>query len=369
MSSKARLFFLILFISFPYLAPLGAEQVPIGNPSFEADALCEGCNAISITGWATSPGGGDGVFNPTAAQYPGGVVPDGENVAYVNLSGNSVRQILTAVLEADRRYTLRVEVGNRLDEAFAGYRVQLRAGGVVLAEDNSSLTPAPGEFVTSTVTYDATAFDPQLGQPLEIWLLSPGVQANFDQVRLERKISVANPSFEADVLCDGCNAISITDWETSPGGGDGVSNPTTAQYPGGVVPDGENVAYVNLSGNSVRQILTAVLEADRRYTLKVEVGNRLDEAFAGYRVQLRAGGVVLAEDDSSLTPAPGEFVTSTVSYDATAFDPQLGQPLEIWLLSPGVQANFDDVCLSAAVPIFSDGFESGGTSSWSSTSP
>ncbi len=364
----------LLMTLLPFLAPLSAVPVSIDNPSFEADLLCDGCLSHTITDWGTSPGGGDGVLNPTTSQYPAGVIPDGDNIAYVNLPGNSVRQILLEVLEADRTYTLEVEVGHRLDESFAGYQVQLRAGGDVLAEDDSTLSPAPGEFLTATIIYESTLEDPQLDQPLEIWLLSPGVQANYDNVRLDKrvaveKVPVKNPSFEADVLCDGCLAITITDWATSPGGGDGVLNPTTSQYPAGAVPDGDNIAYVNLPGNSVRQVLSAVLEAGRRYTLEVEVGHRLDESFAGYRMQLRAGGVVLAEDDSTQSPAPGEFVTARVTYYASPSDPQLGQPLEIWLRSPGVQANFDQVCLFVTTSIFSDGFESGDTSAWSMTLP
>ncbi len=120
-----------------------------------------------------------------ATNYPDGAAPDGENVAYANLPGNHVNQTLAAVLEADLSYVLEVEVGNRLDIPFVGYRVQLRAGGVVLAEDNSSQSPAPGEFVASIVTYTAISTDPQLGEALEIWLLSTGIQANFDNVRLE----------------------------------------------------------------------------------------------------------------------------------------------------------------------------------------
>lgn len=161
-----------------------ADSVLVNNPSFEADTLCEGCITPTITGWIASPGGGDGAFNPTATHYPGGMAPDGNNVAYTNLSGNHVHQILVAVLGSDTSYVLEVEVGNRLDIPFAGYIVQLRAGGVTLAEDNSSQSPAPGTFVTATVTYTATSTDPQLGQPLEIWLRSPNIQANFDDVRL-----------------------------------------------------------------------------------------------------------------------------------------------------------------------------------------
>jgi hypothetical protein len=176
--------FVILLTLLIVPAPVEAAAIAIVNPGFEADVLGEGGIANTITGWDTSAGGGDGAFNPTAANYPGGAAPEGQNVAYANLSGNRVRQVLSAALEAETTYTLRVEVGRRLDHGFPGYFVQLLAGGVLLAQDDS-LVPAAGTFLTSTVTFHAPAEHAQLGQPLEVKLLAKGVQANFDDVRLE----------------------------------------------------------------------------------------------------------------------------------------------------------------------------------------
>jgi hypothetical protein len=161
-----------------------AVAVPIENPSFEADALAPGGIKLTITDWDTSPGGGDGVYRPPASDYPAGI-PDGQNVAYTNGPGNRVRQVLTTLLAPDTTYTLKVEVGWNEHDPFAGYVVQLRAGGVVLAEDDSSQSPAQGTFVTSTVQYTAGAGDPHLGDALTVYLTSPGIQANFDDIRLD----------------------------------------------------------------------------------------------------------------------------------------------------------------------------------------
>ncbi|NJL28719.1 MAG: hypothetical protein HC897_12920 [Thermoanaerobaculia bacterium] len=153
---------LVLAMTFGIAAtccPAWADPIFVDNPSFEADVLCDGCIAESIIGWGASAGGGDGAFNPTTSHYPAGAIPDGQNVAYVNSPGNHVNQTLSAVLVADTTYTLEVEVGNRLDIPFAGYTVQLRAGGAVLASD-SSQTPADGQFLTSTVTYVSSPSDP-----------------------------------------------------------------------------------------------------------------------------------------------------------------------------------------------------------------
>lgn len=161
-----------------------AVEVPITNPGFDADALASpGDDQPTITGWDTTAGGGDGIFRPTVSDYPGGI-PSGQNVAYVNLPGNRVHQVLTTPLEPLTTYVLEVEIGWNNNDPFAGYIVQLRAGGVLLAEDDSSRTPAQGTFLTSTVRYTSGADHPQLGQPLEVRLLSPGIQANFDDVRL-----------------------------------------------------------------------------------------------------------------------------------------------------------------------------------------
>ena len=163
--------------------PAAAFDVPITNPGFESDPLPVGGIRITITGWRTSPGGGDGIFRPTPSDYPGGI-PEGRNVAYVNLSGNTVRQVLSTPLEPNTTYVLSVAVGWNNNDPFAGYLVQLRAGGTVLAEDRSSLHPAQGTWVTSTVRYTSGDAEPELGAPLEIRLLSPGVQANYDDVHL-----------------------------------------------------------------------------------------------------------------------------------------------------------------------------------------
>lgn len=184
---------LIALISLSLPASLFAEAIPVVNPSFEDDVLCDGCSqTATVTGWNVTSGGGDGVLNPDATQYPGGV-PDGANIAFLNGTGNFVHQTLASNLEAGMRYTLTVNVGQRADENFVGYRVQLRAGGEILAEDNSTQTPTPGTFVTSTVTYKSSAADSELGEPLEIWLLTLGIQSNFDNVQLDAAACCVDP--------------------------------------------------------------------------------------------------------------------------------------------------------------------------------
>ena len=97
------------------------------------------------------------------------------------------------------------------------------------------------------------------------------------------------------------------------------------------------------------------LQADTTYSLTVEVGDSLTfPGFPGYKVQLLAGGTVLAEDDDSLTITEGTFATATVPYTYTVADVALvGEPLEIRLLSKGLlsdtEVEFDDVNLTVTL--------------------
>ena len=183
------------------------------------------------TGWSihgTLPGGASvGVLNPgvagvnpMATNFPAGA-PEGNNVALLYQNGPDgsseygIGQQLSATLTANTHYVLTVEVGN-IDsgqssvpffnalgffnlEGFPGYRVDLLAGGQVLASDNNSLngTIAEGEFELSTVVFTSGAAHAQLGQNLEIRLFSlnlgdpinhpgaSGVEVDFDDVQLD----------------------------------------------------------------------------------------------------------------------------------------------------------------------------------------
>ena len=55
----------------------------------------------TLIGWTITGAGGAGTFNPDALEYPGGLVADGQNVAYSN--GATISQVLTEPLEAGTR--------------------------------------------------------------------------------------------------------------------------------------------------------------------------------------------------------------------------------------------------------------------------
>lgn len=171
----------------------------IVNSSFDAPVLSEGgwVNGIgSIPGWTISPTLDGrykaGIFNPTDTQYAGGST-NSNNVAWSN--GSTISQVIGTCdlcsLHAGHLYTLSVGVGNRADVAFAGYDIQLWAGGLQLTPDTYyKPTPADGAFDTATWQYLASSD----GGQLEIRLLSNGIQTNFDNVTLTNNNAVPEPA-------------------------------------------------------------------------------------------------------------------------------------------------------------------------------
>ena len=170
-----------------------AVEIEVINPSFEDYLLVGGYYTSSGEGligygWEVEEGIQVGVYRPSVSVFPS--IPDSLNTAYSH--GPVISQVLSAVLEEGVDYTLTVEVGNPAGlEGFPGYRIQLWAGDSLLAEDDNTLTPAEGEFMTSTVEYSSPLGDLNAGQPLEIRLVSLGAEVNFDLIQLHDNLDVA----------------------------------------------------------------------------------------------------------------------------------------------------------------------------------
>jgi hypothetical protein len=163
------------------------STIPILNPGFEDDVLAcapgQYCSQYSITGWLCGPQ--SGTFKPSTVNFPTGV-PGGVNVAYIGNSSatGSILQVAPAVVRANTTYTLTLSVGHRADYAFTGYVAALMAGNATLAYD-SSLSPAPGAFLTDVIVYNSGATPPQLGHALTIFVKSLGAgQVEIDNVSL-----------------------------------------------------------------------------------------------------------------------------------------------------------------------------------------
>jgi hapalindole H/12-epi-hapalindole U/12-epi-fischerindole U synthase len=226
-----------------------AEPIAVVNHGFEANFVGENLFAgVVPAGWSVwDPAGivdqvvdAVGVLNPTSSTfYPGGA-PEGTIISIVYLSQDrgtnrpvGLSQTLGATLQANTRYSLRVQVGNIASgiaappfdvffdlDGFPGYRIELLAGGQVVAQDDNTMfaTIPEGEFRESVVVVEIAEDDPRLGLALGIRLVNlnmpgtaaaPGIEVNFDDVRLD-----AEPIGSAcDADFDGSGFVDTDDFD------------------------------------------------------------------------------------------------------------------------------------------------------------
>lgn len=171
-------------------------------------------------------------------------------------------------------------------------------------------------------------------------------------------LTVVNPGFDANVLADGtftCNGtIGFIGWNSfNSGCGTGLLNPDSSQYPGGVAPSQNNVAYHN-GPAGFWQALIDTYQAGNTYTFGLLVGQRLDVGFGGYIIELRSGsgtGPLLASTTNAASPGPGTFLPTSVSYTVGSGDAAIGQQIAVVFRGIGVQTIFDNVTVdSSGVP-------------------
>jgi len=199
-----------------------AALLNVVNPSFEDDP--NSSNEFFFgnpNGWSLIDPGGivggldlQGTLEATGSPFFNSGAPDGDNVALLFIGDSQgttefgLRQVLADTLAAETRYQLSVEVGNIQSgtaqsgtffdlSGFPGYRIDLLAGGVVLATTSAGINApiAEGEFANVTLEFISGAAPVQLGQALEIRLVNlnlvdgnfPGVdlEVDFDQVLLD----------------------------------------------------------------------------------------------------------------------------------------------------------------------------------------
>lgn len=217
-----------------------ADLITVVNPGFEDTSGQTTFNEFTFgtpAGWdlydpsgiVGSAGVFVGTLLPNGTDFFNSTAPEGSRVSILF---NSTRegdgeygfeQTLDATLQADADYRLTVEVGNiasgfatngtffNLDE-FPGYRIDLLAGGQVIATDDNSLTIGEGEFALSTIDFRAGQDHALLGQALGIRVVnlndiptgftqatSPDLEVDFDDVRLS-VTSIPEPSSGALLL-------------------------------------------------------------------------------------------------------------------------------------------------------------------------
>ncbi len=167
-----------------------AQSIPLVNPGFELPAVLPnaswtggGPGVTTVPGWSFvsgPPGWTWGVWQPTISGW-GYRASEGVQTLYVG--GAVVEQVTSALAQAGQTYTLQVDVVRHPTQFSASYSIQLRAGSVVLATDNGSVTPAAGGFATSTLVAMVPAGSPAINQPLTIRMTGQ-TQMDLDNVRL-----------------------------------------------------------------------------------------------------------------------------------------------------------------------------------------
>ena len=171
----------VLVLSVTGTASADQLAITVLNAGFEDPVLGDdGWTWLDTPGWAQVGGEGAGVWNVTIGDFDPVIAPEGQNVVYTENAptgvANGVAQILTDTFAANTDYMLTAEVGNSWEYYYAGYSVQLLAGGTVIVEDNDTLWPDYRMWATSTVVYTYDPADSALvGQPLEIRLLNLGL--------------------------------------------------------------------------------------------------------------------------------------------------------------------------------------------------
>ena len=335
--------------------PLG---VPVSNFGFEQPVLSSGGWTNTAPGWTVS--GSAGVFRPTSSEFPGGV-PEGQQIAFVD-PGGFLTVTLGETLQPDTLYILEVDWGRRKDRPNALHSMTLRAGGVDLGwVSNTTIgngpVPPVGGWATARGYFTAN-HNASIGSPLEIRLIQGGtVQSSYDNVRLQKITGAAillnNPSFEMDDVPEGGSQVGAFGWVAS---GTPTNPAGVYQDRNEIIPaDGQQSAYVK-GGASLTQTLAGVpLRNDYVYILMVDVADRRSTTFAGYQVELLAGGQTLAMDNNSLgviqaTDTAGYFYTTAVVTFRGVDHPLAGQDLGIRLTALGDAANqtyFDNVRLFA----------------------
>lgn len=221
----------IALLILPTAGPVHAALINVVNPSFEdtsgSTTLFNEFSFGPLSGWelydpGTITGGGAGptyfigTIDPAEPAFFTAGAPDGQRVGIAfNFFGSGdggeygMRQVLGEGLQPNTTYTLEVEIGNIASgtaqdgtffniDGFPGYRVDLLAGGVIVAQDVNSLagTIPEGEFGTSTVSL-TTDNNPVAGL-LEIRLVNlnqvdmtnanttaADLEVDFDNVRLD----------------------------------------------------------------------------------------------------------------------------------------------------------------------------------------
>jgi len=200
MKPLGNLLLLALLMAGP-AAIVRATALPVTNSGFETPTLSSDDTFTSsgMTGWinTSSNPGSIGVERLATSHFAAGQprAIDGNQVAYTNNGPFTLQQGIQqggnpVNLTANTVYTLTIYIGDRTDTTFAGYSFGLftpAGGGTPLVSETDVVAPSNGTWIQRTLTYTATAADPNLGQQLVIRFGNTQAlgQTIFDDISLD----------------------------------------------------------------------------------------------------------------------------------------------------------------------------------------
>jgi hypothetical protein len=206
-----------------------AQAITVLNPGFEDPAIKDGLwitrggpdwgygqysAPLIWTENTSSAGVLTGIWNPDAnIGYPDGNAYAGENAGWTISSQSTdigLSQILADTLESQTEYVLDAQIGNPFfnqnSDDTANYRLELLAGGVLL-DSVTGTSPASGQWENHGLSFDSGRSPAQLGELLEIRLISVRYtegggqgrsEVDFDEITLTSR-STAPVMVELDI--------------------------------------------------------------------------------------------------------------------------------------------------------------------------